>query len=302
VNTLHTAEQIHFENILFATDFSSTTTLALPYAVEIARKSGAMMHVAHVISPDVYPLVPPEEWPRMAVEEQEFRQSKQNELEGELAGLPHEFLLPAGDVWENLSRIIDQKHIDLMVLGTHGRTGIKKAVFGSVAERIFLQATCPVLTVGPRVSFRAAQPESARADIAQPDSAHLNCILYATDFSPESIAAARYAIYLAKAYNARLVLMHSIQKVDAGQVTSAFETLRDVVPLGAGLASRPNCVVERGTPADSILGVAMRENVDMIVLGIRSKGRRAEHSTRFAHSIAYKVVTLAECPVLTVRG
>jgi nucleotide-binding universal stress UspA family protein len=238
----------------------------------------------------------------MAVEEQEFRQSKQHELQGELAGLPHEFLFPAGDVWENLSRIIDRKHIDLLVLGTHGRTGISKAVFGSVAERTFLQATCPVLTVGPRVSFRTAPPDTVQPDTTQPDAAQRNCILYATDFSPESIAAARYAIYLAKEYHARLVLMHSIQKANAGQVTSAFETLRDVVPLGSGLASRPNCMVERGTPADSILGVAMRENADMIVLGIRSKGRSVEHSKRFAHSVAYKVVTLAECPVLTVRG
>jgi nucleotide-binding universal stress UspA family protein len=292
VNTLRTLGQIAFENILFATDFSSTTNLALPYAVEIARRSGAKIYVAHVISRDVYPLVPPEEWAKMAQDEEEFRKTKQHELEEQLQALPHEFLFPAGDVWENLSRIINQKHIDLLVLGTHGRTGIRKAVFGSVAERIFLQAICPVLTVGPRVSIRAAPPAAVE----------LNRVLYATDFSPESLGAARYAIYLAKEYHSELVLLHSIQNVDAGQVSSAYETLRDVVPLGAGLPSTPKCRVERGTPADSILGVSMRDNADLIVLGIRSTEGSVTAATHFDHSVAYKVVTQAECPVLTVRG
>lgn len=292
VNQLRTSGQIHFDNILFATDFSSTTQLALPYTIAVARKSNAKIHVVHVISPDIYPLVPPEEWARMAQTEQEFRKSKQHELEEKLQGLPYEFLFPAGDVWENLSRIIKEKHIDLLVLGTHGRTGIRKVVFGSVAERIFLQATCPVLTVGPRVSFRAAHPAAVE----------LNCVLYATDFSPESLAAAPYAIYLAREYHAELVLLNSVQKVDAGQLSSAYETLRDVVPLGAGLASRPKCTVERGTPADSILGASMRDNADLIVLGIRSAEGSVTAATHFAHSVAYKVVTQAECPVLTVRG
>jgi nucleotide-binding universal stress UspA family protein len=292
VNTLRTSGQIDFRNILFATDFSSTTKLALPYAIEMARRSTAKIYVAHVISPDIYPLVPPEEWAKMAQGEDAFRKKKQHELEAELLGLPHEFLFPAGDVWENLSRIINQKHIDLLVLGTHGRTGIRKAVFGSVAERIFLQATCPVLTVGPRVSFRAAPPGSVE----------LNRVLYATDFSPESLGAARYAIYLAREYNAELVLLNSIQKADAGQVSSAYETLRDIVPLGAGLAARPRCAVERGAPADSILSVSMRENVDLIVLGIRSTEGGVTATTHFARSVAYKIVTQAECPVLTVRG
>ena len=292
MKTLRTSGHIDFKNILFATDFSSTTKPALPYASEIARRSGAKIYVAHVISPDIYPLVPPEEWPRMANEEEEFRRKMQHELEEELQGIPHDFLFPAGDVWENLSQIINQKHIDLLVLGTHGRTGIRKAVFGSVAERIFLQATCPVLTVGPRVSYRA--PQSTATE--------MNCVLYATDFSPESLAAARYAIYLAKEYHAGLVLLNSIHKAEAGQVTSAYETLQDVVPLGADLASKPKCTVERGAPAESILGVAMRDNADLIVLGIRSDEGSVMAAKRFAHSVAYKVVTLAECPVLTVRG
>jgi nucleotide-binding universal stress UspA family protein len=292
VNMLKTNGQVDFQNILFATDFSSTTQLALPYVLEVARIAGARIYVAHVISREIYPMVPPEEWAGMEQVEAEFRKSNQRDLDAQLGNLPHEFLFPSGDVWENLSRIIEEKQIDLLILGTHGRTGVEKTIFGSVAERIFRQATCPVLTVGPRMSLRANRPAAGE----------LKHILYATDFSPESLAAARYATCLAKKFDAGLVLMNSIQKAEAGQVNSAYETLREVVPLGAGLASPPKCTVERGAPAESILGVSMRVNADLIVLGIRSATISASAAAHFAHSIVYKVVTQAECPVLTIRG
>jgi nucleotide-binding universal stress UspA family protein len=292
VTGLTTSTQIAFNNILFATDFSSTTELALPYAVEIARRSGATIHAAHVVQPDIYPFESPSEWPKIALEEEEFRKEKRNQLEEELQGLPHEFLLLEGNVWQNLARIIEEKNIDLAVLGTHGRTGIEKLLLGSVAETIFRQATCPVLTAGPAVSARATHAAAAE----------LNQILYATDFSPESLAAARYAISLAKDHHAELILLHALPNADPGQVNSAFHTLRDVVPLGAGLGSQQKCLVERGAPAEAILNVAASHRADLIILGLRSAKGRLTAATHFARSIAYQVVTQASCPVLTVRG
>jgi nucleotide-binding universal stress UspA family protein len=290
--TWKTFPEMGFKSILFATDFSPVTNLALPYAIEIARRSGAMIHAVHVVSPDIYPLVPPAEWNNMATQEQEFRNRKQAELEEEFHGLPHEFLSPKGDVWQCLARVIKDRCVDLIVLGTHGRTGIEKVVFGSDAERIFRQATCPVLTVGSRASARATHAAAAE----------LNCILYATDFSSESFGAARYAISLAKDHHAQLILLHAIENAEAGQVSAAVETLRDVVPLGANLAPRPRYTVERGAPASSILGAAQRDGADLIVLGIRGADGHVDAATHFSTSIAYETVTRATCPVLTVRG
>lgn len=292
VNSLQANGNVHFQKILVATDFSPATQLALPYAVEMARQSGGKIFLVHVIAPGIYPMVPPEEWAKLEQEEAEFRKKEQDRLDRELQDIPHEFLFPSGDVWECLSQIIETEQIDLLVLGTRGRAGIRKAVFGSVAESVFRQATCPVLTVGPRVSFR----ESAYS------VPNLNRILYATDFTPESLGAARYATHLAKEYRAGLVLLNSIQKAEPGQVNSAYETLRDVVPLGAGLLIKPKCTVERGAPAESILGASLRENADLIVLGIRSVKANAALATHFTNSITYRVVTQAECPVLTIRS
>ena len=284
--------QIAFKNILFATDFSSTSELALPYAVEIARRSGATIHAVSVVPPDFYPLVPPSEWHKMAQEEKKFREEQQSRLENELQGLPHEFLFPAGDIWQNLATVIEEKKIDLLIIGTHGRTGIGKVLLGSVAEKTFRQALCPVLTVGPGVSSKATHAAAAE----------LNRVLYATDFSPESLAATPYAVYLAKEHRAELILMHSIQRAEPGQIDSAYHTLRNVVPAGAELEPKPRCIVELGTPEHSILGVAARHDVDMIVLGVRSAHGHAIAVTHFSRSIAYKIVTQATCPVLTIRG
>ena len=292
VENLRVSAQIAFKNILFATDFSSTTELALPYALQIARQSGGTIHAVHVIQPDIYPLVPPSEWAKMAQEEKEFRERKKTELEESLRGIPHEFLFPAGDVWENIEGILEQRDIDLLILGTHGRTGLRKILLGSVAEKLFRRSACPVLTVGPAVSAKATCGTAAE----------FNRILYATDFSPESLAAAPYAGSLAKKHRAQLILMHSILTGEPGYVDSAYETLQDVVPSGADLEFKPTLVVEPGVPQATILRVAARHDADLIILGVRNAlGYRAV-TAHFSQSIAYKIMTEAACPVLTVRA
>jgi nucleotide-binding universal stress UspA family protein len=276
---------------LFATDFSSTAKLALPYVAEIARRYGSTVHAVHVIQPDVYPMVTPYEWQKIIQEEKEARKESIRELDDELRGLSHDLVFQKGDVWKNLAETIEAKHIDLLVLGTHGRTGIEKVLAGSVAEEVFRKASCPVLTVGPAVISKTTRGTAAKLDR----------ILYATDFSPESLAAARYAISLAKENRAELTLMHSNQDAEPGHINSEFKTLQDVIPFGTHLEPKPRCTVERGTPVDAILDVAARDNPSLIVLGVRNTDGRVALATRFVRSIAYQVVVHASCPVLTIR-
>ena len=291
LSALRTSLQVAFQNILFATDFSTAADRALPYAIEIARRSVATIHAVHVISPDNSPLLPPADWAEIVREQEELRERRKNQLELELRELPHEFLILEGDVWKNLKDVIESRSVDLLVLGTHGHTGISKAILGSVAEKIFRQASCPVLTVGPGVSAKA--PHAAAAE--------LNCILYATDFSPESLAAARYTISLAKDHRAALVLLHTMED-GMGQEDLALETLKNVVPLGAGLQSEPSFMIERGAPAETILGAARKAHADLIVIGARGAEKHLTLATHFSNSIASSVVANAFCPVLTVHS
>lgn len=284
--------QISFRHILYATDFSSAADNALPYAVEIARRSLATIYAVHVVPPDVYPEFQPAEWAEIARANEEFRTRKRNEIELELQELPHEFLMLHGDAAERIAELAQDKSPDLLVLGTHGRTGIAKAVVGSVAERIYRQAACPVLLVGPNV------PTSARHAAA----AEFNCVLYATDFSPESLAAARYAISIARDHRAELVLLHTSDPRREENEEISLETLRNIVPLGAGLWSPPTCIAERDEPANAILQTAKKHHADVIVLGARDADRHLTAATHLASSIASRVIAGAPCPVFTVHS
>lgn len=277
-------------NILFATDLSSASDAALLFVLQIARHHGSKIYAVHVIEPEMYSVVSPAERPRMVQDEEHNRKEGRRRLEEALKGTLHEVVFERGEVWPTLSELIRNKEIDLLVIGTHGRTGIHEAALGSIAEAIFWQAPCPVLTVDRRVS---SQKKSTPG---------LNRILYATDFSVESLAAVPFAISWAREHGAELTLLHSIEEAQPGQLNSALLTLRDLVPLGTELSSKPRCILERGQAADAILEVAARDGSDLIILGVRGARDHFTTATHLARSTVYKVLTRAACPVLTVRG
>lgn len=288
MRNLDSAAGVRFANILFTTDLSPDAERALPYAVEIASRYRAKVHAVHVIQPDAFVAVPPAAGPPFEDSANEFRRQAQCHLDEQLRDLPHEIIFQQGDTWPSLEEIIRKKEIDLLVLSTHGRSGLGKALLGSVVEQIFRQAVCPVLTVGPRTS---PKPRS---------HAELNCILYATDFSPESLAGAPYAISLAREHRAQQVLFHCLEK--EGDVRALLHALRDIVPFGSDLRYEPDCVVERGRPAEKILEIAEGHGADLIVLGVHGADGRLAKTTHFTRTGAYRIVTEAKCPVLTVRG
>jgi nucleotide-binding universal stress UspA family protein len=118
--------------------------------------------------------------------------------------------------------------------------------------------------------------------------------------SRESLAAARYAISLAKDHGADLILLHTTEDGSKGQEDLSLETLKNIVPLGAGLLSNPTYIMERGVPPDVILGAAKKAHADLIVIGARGVEKHLAAPTHFSDSIASAVAANANCPVLTV--
>jgi nucleotide-binding universal stress UspA family protein len=282
------ANRVELKNILLATDLSPAANNALLYAACLARQHGSTLFAVHAVHPDAYPFQLPETWPQTAQAEEEVREIAKREMEKLLRGIPHQLIFQRGPIWRIISRLVDTKEIDLLVLGTRGRTGIAKMLMGSVAEQIFRQATCPVLTVGPAVC------------VTMHSRPCLKRILYPTDFSSESLAAAPLAISLARENDAQLILLHS--GCDAETKAAMRSVLGDIVPVGSGLTKPPICIVTQGSSAENILDVAAQELVDLIVLGVRSADWRLMPQVHFANSTAYQVATQAACPVLTVRG
>jgi nucleotide-binding universal stress UspA family protein len=286
--------RITLKNILFATDFSQAADAAAPIAIQIARRYGAKVYGVHVNRLDDYTSAAPNAWAAMA--EAAERETKEDaaRLNEQLQGIEHEVVIGEGDLWEALSNVIQQKEIDLVVVGTRGRTGFGKTLLGSVAEHILRQSPCPVLTVGPHVN-----PWSD-------EYAKMREILFATDLSSDTPIAAPYAISLAQENQAHLVLLHVIEDPKAGDLVDSPEVvdfkerkLQQLVTGQAGLWCEPTYIVEQGPGAEKILDVAKRRHTDLIVLGARPAKGLATHLNV---GTVHKVVSQATCPVLTVRG
>lgn len=282
--------QVSLKNILYATDFSRYSDAALPFALSIARKYGSKIFAVHVVSLSPFTnSSPTQAWQALVAQGVREAQEAMSRVKGRWSHVPHETLLRKGEVWSELSKLIEEKGIDLVVCGTHGRTGLSKVVMGSVAEEIYRHAPCPVLTIGPNV---VGEPESL---------GDIHTILYATDFSPESLAAVPYAVSLAQENQARLYLLH-VTGTPVGPVAERelAGSLRSLIPSGCGLDCSPKAFVDFGEPARKITELAEELRVDLIVLGPRRSSRLASLG-HLPQSTAHNVVSKAICPVLTVR-
>lgn len=290
------AKKTAFTKILLMTDFSDVSALALEYALALARRYDARIYVAHVITPDAYRMAEP------AVAQMTYesiRQAAEQSIadilvSGKLRGVPHEVLLEEGMLWPTVEGLIQEHAIDLVVVGTHGRGQFKKMILGSVAEEVFRQAGCAVLTVGPRTA----------ADV--PHKVKLQNILFATDFGAGARQAGRYAFSLAQEHGADLTMLHV---VEAGrEYTEEQEQqirrehiawMKSEMPAGADDWCTVTFRVAFGKASEEISEEARETKADLIVMGAKSTKGFAGHAPR---TIAYNVVTKAKCPVLTVRG
>jgi nucleotide-binding universal stress UspA family protein len=290
VETINLDRKISIRNILYATDFSRYSDAALPFALSLAGKYKATVLAAHVISLSPFPKFAPTQGLR-AIRAQALREAQQSmkRLDPYWNRIPHETLIRSGDVWTELSKIVAGREIDLIVTGTHGRTGVSKVLMGSVAESILRHSPCPVLTVGPNF---VGEPESIR---------EVHTILFPTDFTRESVDAVRYAVSLAHENQARLYLLHvTAEPVSALTKNELLGRLHDLIPTEAELSCAPKAFVECGTPSDVIADLAEELTVDLIVLGPR-RSPAAAGSTHLPTTTTSAVLSRAICPVLTVH-
>jgi nucleotide-binding universal stress UspA family protein len=302
---------ISLKNILYATDFSHASESALPYAAALCRRFGSTLHVVHVVSDANLMLmtggvdyVSVETIYADALNEANEKIQQVTTRLGKIPCCPH---VRHGRVWTNLSGILADNRIDLIVIGTRGRSGLGTLLLGSVAEDILRHAPCPVLTVGPKVCGRFRLPEChANSGELAPVELELQQILYATNLTPASLTVAPVAIRLAGEFDARLTLIHMIKDCAEyanfqdrpGPIEDGVRQLQALVPKDAALAYEPESVIEFGPVPQGILKTAAEREADLIVLGAHP----ADHTTHSPWSTVHQVVSYATCPVVTVRG
>jgi nucleotide-binding universal stress UspA family protein len=283
------ATRLALKHILFATDFSAVSDAALPFAVALAKRFDSTVHAFHVLTHGELPPTPEAAPVIMKYDLQDAGEQLMTELLRAdcWEGVPHDGRISSGaEIWNEIAAVIEADNIDLVVLGTHGREGLKQWVLGSVAETVFRSAPCPVLVVGPRTLART--PVGFRT------------LLFATDLGPESLKALPFVQAFAADNDAKLLVMHiSQEKVQdrAEQVLAEESQLRwmqELIPPQRNVEHH----VLFGSTADNILEVAATRQCDLIMLG-------AHHASRFAThvpgAVAHRIVSEARCPVLTVH-
>lgn len=151
-------------SILLPTDFSECGNYALSYATSLARMFGASIICVHVIEP-IVPTVGysgmTEPLPIADISDQ-IEDSAERELPKfaeceECAGLDVEELIVHGDAAAEIVRVARERQVDLIVVSSHGRTGLGRILFGSTAEAVVRHASCPVLVVKPPVDEGSEQ-------------------------------------------------------------------------------------------------------------------------------------------------
>lgn len=287
-------KKVGFRTILFATDFSPGSQMALREATATARAYEARLIVVHVLAPETFYAVVPEAAVIENSSRRRWAETQMTELliSGSLRDILHEARIVEGPIGPVLTETIQSEKADLVVVGSQGLTGARKLVFGSVAESIFRTSPCPVLVVGPKAVTKGRLGRSVHS------------VLWATSLSSDDEPSSLYAFSLAQEHQARLTLLHVWQAYralplhDAERLRQeAVKKLERFLPSENGLWFPASMMVTEGSPEEEIVAAARTVKADRIVLGVRRGHQMASH---LPGTIAYEVVRQAPCPVLIV--
>ncbi len=290
--------------ILCPIDFSVSSDHAAAHAVALARWFGASITALHVDNPIFLPmpgLVLAGYRGEPALEEDDARRLTDRVLHVFAdARTPLDVRVVTGPPQ---TRIVDGAialPADLIVMGTHGASGLEHLVLGSVTEHVLRHAPCPVLTVPPRSRATSSLP--------------FKRLLVPVDFSDWSLAALELVWRLAQEADAKVTLLHAVDRdPDADLASGVGVAVRQVDPDPGQVRARlcglvpdsvrawcqPEVRVVRGRPFRAILQAAADERADLIVMGVH--GRSPVNLVLFG-STTNQVVRRATCPVLTLRG
>ena len=274
------------KRLLAATDLSESNIGALRYARMLAERFRAKLTVMYS-DPIAYPGelfgdVPALVYASTPEHQARLRLEVEEHVDPILHGVPYEVLVTVGAPAPAIARAAEERQADLLVVGTHGHHGWRRALLGSVAEGVLHEAKCPVLTVGRHNPLPAHGPVS----IAK--------ILCPTNFSDVARESLHVAGGLAAALGAELVVVHVVEEHAA-----AADELR--VRREAGPELEHVCdfreIVVRGGAAERILDCAEDLGADLLVVGAQQKRFRSE---TVIGATTERIVRFATCPVLTV--
>jgi nucleotide-binding universal stress UspA family protein len=294
---------IRISHVLCPVDFSETSQHALDHAAAIAHWYDAALTVLFV-----FPNLPVMDLPPLVLEEGD-RERLLVEMRRMADRVPTRVAIDyrvceAPYVHDEIVAQAARIHADLVVLGTHGRSGVERLFLGSVTEKVIRQAACPTLVVPPRAP-----------DVAAAAPVEFRRILCPVDFSESSLDALALAINMAEEADARLTLLHVVEwprrvsqeptafDVDLARLREAAlidarRRLHDLIPDQAATYCTVETMVSEGKAHQTIVSHAAEHRCDLIVMGVH--GRGAVERLLFG-STTHQVIRSAACPVLIAR-
>jgi nucleotide-binding universal stress UspA family protein len=306
MTTFRQGSTFEIKRILCPVDLSDFSPPVLAHAAALARLYGAEITALHVFAAW---LPPPGQatYPGWMIQIPEARESITQELTtlvDPFATNGHALSLRTadGDAATEIVRHAQDLGADLIVMGTHGRSGFDRFTLGSVTEKVLRKASCPVLTL----------PPGAARVVEAVEYRH---ILWTTDFSEPSERALELAVSMAVRAKGVVLGLHVVETLGGDplpsdspeyvttfrryQCDSAKGALHELVDQHRTAGCRIDEAVVVGKPYQEILRMAADRNVDVIVIGVR--GRGSVDLTLFG-STTNHVVRRAMCPVMTLRG
>lgn len=297
------------DRLLLPYDSSPSSKRALLYAVDVAQRTGAMLHVVHVREVSLGPMVKGD--PSPVAGEEELLDDLRDQLEEGVRAALDAYGLELPDdrvryhatrsqaAAPSIVRTAEETETDLIVMGTQGHRGLRRAVLGSVAREVLRTAPCPVL-------------DTRALDDDDPiETTDVERVVVPVDFSEPSEAALRYAGRAASLYEAPIKLVHvveppslpSVYELESPKISSRKVKARAEQALeewGAELTAdghEVTYIVHHGDPAPLILDAAPART-DLLVMATR--GLSGLRRTMLG-SVTEEVISRAEGPVLAGR-
>jgi nucleotide-binding universal stress UspA family protein len=297
-----------WRRILCPTDYSAPSAGALRLAGALASEFRSLLYVAHVLDqPTPTNMMELSPGPVHDIEKREiavaeYTREHVHRVLGETE-LTWEPLTATGQVTDELGRMIHEHEVDLTVIATHGRSGLRRLLLGSVTSRLIQQLSCPMLVV-----------RSTAQDVADAHGMRLRRILVGCDFSVDSLLALQYGLSLAQEFEAQLELAHVIEPAaydgliyGRGVDTPGFtpvetdrlkQRLHEQVPDEARSWCTVRAHLLAGLAHDELAKHAAMHDADLIVVGARGRGRMESF---LVGSTTIRLIRTTPCPVLAVR-
>jgi len=271
---------IDINRILCPVEFDGFSERALRYAIQMAHWYGATIHVVHVR--------PPQTTGQAATDIRAAETLKVQALVDRYK-IPHVEisveLLEHAEPADAIIACADRRDVDLIVTGSHGRTGVERVWLGSVVEALLHRSGRPVLTIPSHLD-----PLHAGHLV---DFTHALC---AVDFSAASIGALAYALSIAEESQSQLSVLHVVE-TPLESAAQKLAQLQALVPEDARDYCSIDTAVVQGGASPQILKRASDSHADLIVLGVHG---RSAFDLAFFGSNSKDVIRHAHCPVLVV--